>query len=837
MINTKKVIHSSLKVSNNIFDDLLLPVSKRIGFIKGQSPIVPIYFYRYIGMLNNESEYFKKLHQLDEKLNNLDNLYLKFTENIPLTRNVKIVNKTKDIWVKNTSLDNSNRNIIIDDLIKSSALPLLSDSLINSSIENSFSFTLNIYLTTEQNVNLTKIKNFSLKLLTWIYSYIPNLFKNVNYKNSNKEIYNPKIIYYGNIKKHEIYFLIFLSKLGCDVLYINPNSDSEFSKFTHSNSLSKLNKLPKVGEIKKFTPVKTSTPNVTKIKTVTPKVQNTSMNLQNLSLLNTQSAISISYKNSNDPLNDIVNPLTKRSGFLGLPLPLIPTYFYRYIGIKENVDKYRNELYKFNKRLENLGSLYIKFNGNIPLVSNPSLINRTQNIWNKLSKFDADKKELLISLLIEADGFPKFNEDLLDSAVLKGFSTIIDIFLNIEKNINSSKIKNFSLKILTWIHEFVPKLMRNFDYEKKTNTEIFNPKILFYGNIKKHEILFLIFLSRLGCDILYVNSHNDEGFLKIEDSNIYSKSIEFAHREAIQEFPKEEILIREETTAFKASREIETIIHNETDGVYKPWQFENYRTHPKTLKTTFDELKILWNEPARMRSGFKIENKTVYIPNLFAKINGVHNDLNTYWNEIKDFKSSETTLFISKIPFTEVSFRQSDLYTSANLINKEGLIDKNALLSNNIYKFTYLKTPLQDTIIEKINHLLKLSMLKKSIDKEFRLKILKTILSIDKEILKLIQRFDYPAQIPKLVIYDNDENLFNDEDSIIISFLNLMGFDILILTPTGYNNIEQKIKEKFYDIHKLESVKFDLDLPNFNSIIRPTRNSSKSFWSGLFKSK
>ncbi|MCD3283549.1 hypothetical protein G8V05_15410, partial [Clostridium botulinum C/D] len=101
-------------------------------------------------------------------------------------------------------------------------------------------------------------------------------------------------------------------------------------------------------------------------------------------------------------------------------------------------------------------------------------------------------------------------------------------------------------------------------------------------------------------------------------------------------------------------------------------------------------------------------------------------------------------------------------------------------------------------------------------------------------ILELIQKFDYPFEIPKIFIYHNNNNVPSTEDAIILAFLNLMCFDIAIFTPTGYNNIECNISEHFYDIYKLEEVKFNLNIPNLNSI-RKFKDRSTSFWSNLFK--
>ncbi|MGK0467843.1 YceG family protein, partial [Clostridium sp.] len=83
----------------------------------------------------------------------------------------------------------------------------------------------------------------------------------------------------------------------------------------------------------------------------------------------------------------------------------------------------------------------------------------------------------------------------------------------------------------------------------------------------------------------------------------------------------------------------------------------------------------------------------------------------------------------------------------------------------------------------------------------------------------------------------NTESVFSDEDSIMLCFLNLFGLDITILTPTGYNNIEGKINEKFYDIHKLEQVEFNLPLPNFDDEKKYTKEKGKGFLSNIFNFK
>lgn len=841
MISIRKFINPYLKTSQDIFKDIMTPLNKRSNFKTGTVPTIPIYFYRCIGIKDTSNEYYDELRKLDNTLSNLKNSYLKFTGDIPFKNDPKLINTFQSIWSKN-NLEPFNHNKI-EPLIKlfrdGAFIPNIDNHLLNSSIDEALSYILNLYIRKEPNINLTKIKNFTLKLVSWIKKFAPYLLKDFNIEPENKKnIINPKVVYFGDIKKHEVYFLILLSRLGCDVLYINSPNDGDFSVVDNEGQFSKIIHFPNKSNfnlddlnfnknLKKDSSLQDSSKiniinnNATTVKSV-KNPASTSFDITKY-----KNSISPVYKTSNNILKDLLLPLNRRSGFVGKPMPLIPVYFYRYIGIAKNEEEYYNNLYKLDQELKNWNSLYLNFKGEIPIENNTELINKTSKVWRTVPQ----NKNTLMNILVDCNAFPDLKENIINRSIIKSFSTIIELYLDKEPHVNEGKIKNFTLKILMWIYRYVPNLFKKFDYFKSSSDDICNPRILYYGHIKKHEAYFLIFLSLIGCDILYVNSDKDTTFEEIDKINNYSKVLSLPYTSKLKAFPTEEIIVRHETTAFKASEEISNVIYNEEDGLFKPWQFENYNTHPLTLKTTYDELRLLWHEESRMRPGFKVENNTVYIPNLFAKISGVHNDLTVYWNEFKELKNEDTILFIPKIPYTKINYSKYDLY-GLNYCFKDGFIDKETLLKHRLYNFSYLKTPLQNGIIDKINKLIELSPFKSSVDTEFKLKILITILTLDKDILELIQKFDYPFKIPKLLIYDNNEDIFSTEDSITLAFLNLMGFDIVIFTPTGYNNIEQKIDENHYDTYKLEDVKFNLNVPNLKSI---KKNKSNSFWSNLFK--
>ena len=60
------------------------------------------------------------------------------------------------------------------------------------------------------------------------------------------------------------------------------------------------------------------------------------------------------------------------------------------------------------------------------------------------------------------------------------------------------------------------------------------------------------------------------------------------------------------------------------------------------------------------------------------------------------------------------------------------------------------------------------------------------ILDLPKEILRLIQKFDFTKKNPKLIYINTGETMISLQDSILVTFLNLAGFDILFFVPTGY---------------------------------------------------
>ena len=102
--------------------------------------------------------------------------------------------------------------------------------------------------------------------------------------------------------------------------------------------------------------------------------------------------------------------------------------------------------------------------------------------------------------------------------------------------------------------------------------------------------------------------------------------------------------------------------------------------------------------------------------------------------------------------------------------------------------------------------------------------IVSVVLNLPKEVTRLIQQFDFTKKNPKLVYIAASETLLTLEDSIYTAFLNLVGFDILIFVPTGYN-IEQYFNRKLMEEHQIGDYMYDLEIPDWERIPSAIRTS------------
>lgn len=822
-METRKDNQTVLKHSDDIFKDILSPMNDR-----GTSSYV--YFYRIIGV-DDEEKYLADVITLDERLKSLGN-YIFFDRKIKIASNSSIEAARK--LLNQVPLNDYGNGALLNVLETNGYFSLTSDLQVNLKIKSAFGVMLKLYMTNERTINLSIIMNFVMKVLLWFVDYGKQVGK--------KSSYNPKIMYWGSPKTHEVYFLILMSLIGCDVLVLNTSFNDRFNQVDKKREFSILIKNTSERQITAFPSKESLRMTQARIEEARPKeeqfrplVEKSSKLMENSErdLSTYQNTIKlfdptivVKLKKSETIFQEIFVPLSKRSGYVGGPSPILPTYFLRYIGAPSSSDdweaEYYNSLYNIDNAFKTSG-YYLKFLDGIPAPS----ATESDLIPQKLISYPyRDRFEILEHLLAASILFQTYDQ-LLDNTVKKSFVDSVNLFAEQSKNSNTSIVLNFSLKLVTWFNRYLPKILTRSNRNKKFSMGGLdyehNPKILFYGGIKLHEIYLLNALHKIGCDVLFIHpdSDGDQPFRKFDDDELMTQVMINNYSLPLTPFPEGERLVRKSTVAYKASKEIEEVIYNEEVGLFKPWQFESYSTHPITLKTTFDELKILWTEPAKLRPEFKVQNKKVYVPNIFAKVNGVSEDLNSYWLDLKLLTSTSNTKLLEDVPFTKIIYTKQELYQSGYLLNEQGLFDEMKVVKSPFYRFGYLKGDLQHFLFLKINELLTSGMFLETIDKKFKLKIIMTILTMDDTLIKLIEVFDYPQEIPKVIVYDNEKTTFSENDAILLAYFNLIGLDVVIFTPTNYRTIEQQIKPSLFDVHQLPLVKYDLALPSLSSISEP----------------
>ncbi|MGH4121799.1 MAG: YceG family protein [Clostridium sp.] len=271
MIITEKSKKIVLLDSLDPFEDILKLQDQRNKLLKKPSGI-PIYFYRYIGIENNKESYLEKLIELQDKLKKSSSTYIKMTNSLNKNFSKEEIEIANKLWLEYLIWDKSTYRS------ESSLNEMKWNRNLNWSAKKKFATILSIFDSTEKNINETIRKNFGILMIKWIDTYFNNVFPSGKITN---EI--PKFIYYGPIKRNEVYFLIYLSMIGCDVLYINPTEDKEFFRIDPKNIYSKLIEYDKKINIIDFPKtiaskevIKRQIPQIPKIQTIAivPEVKN-----------------------------------------------------------------------------------------------------------------------------------------------------------------------------------------------------------------------------------------------------------------------------------------------------------------------------------------------------------------------------------------------------------------------------------------------------------------------------------------------------------------------------------------------------------------------------------
>lgn len=489
--------------------------------------------------------------------------------------------------------------------------------------------------------------------------------------------------------------------------------------------------------------------------------------------------------------------------------------FHRFIGIESDEEIYFENIHHFFDSLneKKIAHHFVQEGLSTPITQHhTNLMNR---YWTTVTKLKEPVSRTIVDVTFGHQKEPLINGQI-DDKITAALAKTLDLFRENQRNLDV--VKNFYFSLTFWVELYMPSIFSK-DVAKLEPTVY-----IYWGEIKRNEAYFLFFLSLLNIQVVYVNPLSEDGTGKVNRIKDVSATYEWANKKALKEIPKR--VHRTKTIAAIAQKEIQDVLHSDSNGIYKPWQFEHHEIKTVPLQTTLEELFILWREPAKFRTGFEVKNKVVHIPNIFAKVSGVPEDIDRYLADYGVLTEAEQVMLFNELPLVS-----SVHYHKQNIVLKNGFFEQNDIKKMREYDFHHLRQSIQEGILQAINELIGDQQLFINVENErdFPYIVLHTVLRMNGQIVNLLQTFDYADQIPKVVVFDGKKTTWTIQDVILLGFLHKIGFDVIVLTPTGYQNMERYMNQRFFDHHKHEKFVFDLNMEQLN------KQQKKSWFDWLFK--
>lgn len=616
------------------------------------------------------------------------------------------------------------------------------------------------------------LKNSYIKFMCWLYYKFERV---VNQAGGNNI---PKILYEGNISHYELMLLSVLSSAGCDVVLLQYNGDQEYlkvdalSKWSYSLQPEGTVKFPEGFSLAKTRQLIQEEMDIERLYGKKPPLVNCTNEWA-----------------GKKGLDDIMESPSARGQEPGL----FYNCYYRINGATDRFN-YSNVLYKFQLGLKNSKRHIVIINNEIPKPSTDEIAGIKRNNYTNRSQMVTD----LVS------NIKYTTNSTLQSIMGKAF---IDVVLMEEKESGTSlnKLVNKAVYLLCWLKRYQPLLFPGW---KAPETACF----IYLGGCKdKNEAMFIKFLARLPVDVLILCPDLNRKCC-LADSLLYE--INYVESLIINQYPEDNSQAVMGTVAFQAERELDTIMYQES-GIYRNKQYA--KAGIINLQTMYEEIKILWNEELKYRPGFSTDNGAVSIPVIFAKVSGVKDgNVTKYWQSVKEL-ITEDTILIKNAPYIKPPYNSQVKAFAAGFL-KNGKLLKQKIKSHSCYKYGILREETQDFIFEKLQIMLDKKLIKGTYENGTEYTIISIVLDLPKDIIRLIQKFDFTKKNPKLIYINAAEAIISLEDTIIVSFLNLIGFDIVFFVPTGYQSIEKYFNKKIMEEHQSGEYLYDLKIPDFGRI-------------------
>lgn len=625
------------------------------------------------------------------------------------------------------------------------------------------------------------LKNAYIKFMCWLYYKFERVVNQLGEENI------PKILYEGYISHYELMLISILSNAGCDVVILQYEGDQGYLKVDPTSSLSEnlqmdgLEAFPQDFCLKKVRSDMENEMNKERLYKIRPRIGNCTNAWM-----------------KGKGLGDLRESITER----GNDARFFYNGFCRIHGVEDKF-VYENELFQFQQELKSAKRRLVIVNEEIPKP--------TPNEIAEIKRSHYTKQDQMI---LDLAGNIKYTGDIeLQRMMNKAF---VDVLLGEAKkeDVNLNKLTNQGVYLLCWLKRYMSQLFSNW---KMPEIGCF----IYMGGCKNNnEAMFMSFLARLPVDVLILCPDlNIKCCLK--DNLLYE--VHYSESLSINRYPEENAQTKIGTVAYHAERELDSLMYEDT-GIYRNQQYG--KANVINLQTMYEEIKILWNQELKYRPNFRIVDEAVNIPVIFTKVSGVKDGAVTpYWGLVKEF-ITEDTIVVKSVPYIQSTAPNPMKVFSAEFF-KNGKLQKNKIKNHPKYPYSILREDMQDFMFQKLQIMIEQKLIKGIGENGTEYSIIAQVLNLPKEIVRLIQKFDFTKKNPKLVYINTSETMISLEDSILVAFLNLIGFDILFFVPTGYQSIEKHFNKKLMEEHQIGEYKYDLQVPDFKSL---TLNRMRTSW-------
>lgn len=636
--------------------------------------------------------------------------------------------------------------------------------------------------------NENMLRNAYIKFMCWLYYKFERI---VGQLGGNKV---PKILYEGEISSYELMLISVLSGAGCDVVLLQYKGDGSYRKVDPGLALSEELALPGMGPF----------PEGFNLKWLRGEIQKELDNERLYGKKPEAAACTNAWITGN-----VLEDIKSRADSRGDGQKFFYNCYCRVSGVEDKLT-YLNELYQFQLELKSAKRKAVVIDEVIPP---PTM----EEIGSVSRKTYAGREQMILDL----SGNIRYTANIeLQRLMVKAF---VDVLLEESglPGMNVNKLTNKAVYLICWLKRYQPMLFTNW---RMPDISCF---IYMGGCRNENEAMFVRLLARLPVDVLVlVPDLNVKCCL--EDRILYEKHYEDTL--AVKKFPQENSDVHIGTAAYHAERELDTLIYQDS-GIYRNQQYT--RANTVTLQTIYEEIALLWKEDVKYRPNFSTVEGVVNIPVIFAKASGVKDGLvPQYWAGIKELMTEDTFL-IKKVPFIGPT-DPNPIKAYAAELYKNGKVLRNKIKSHPKYQYGFLREEVQEHILDKLQLLIGQKLIKGTFENGTEYAILSTVLNLPKDILRMIQKFDFTMKNPKLIYINTGEEMISLEDSILTAFLNLVGFDVVFFVPTGYQNVEKYFNRQPMEEHQIGEYVYDLQVPDLGRVPADTR-TRPSWRDKLFK--